>query len=181
MDNSFTCILNCAGMPVETFRVQSPFVSLGILFLGALFGLMRVRKLKLALCPSLVLAALVVGLCQAGQAQDYDLTAPDTEWREVPVSGGVTLFQNVRIFDGKSPALSTPSNVLVKGNTIERISASPITVDTNTNVRVIAAEGAGADARPHRRALACVYGGHTPVAPDDRRPPIPSSVGCATG
>jgi len=128
-------------MPMEPFRVQSPFVSLGILFLGALFGLKRVRKLKLALCPSLVLAALVVGLCQAGQAQDYDLTAPDTEWREVPVSGGVTLFQNVRIFDGKSPALSTPSNVLVKGNTIERISASPITVDTNTNVRVIAAEG----------------------------------------
>jgi imidazolonepropionase-like amidohydrolase len=30
---------------------------------------------------------------------------------------------------------------LVRGNTIERISASPITVDTNDNVRVIAAEG----------------------------------------
>ena len=119
-------------MPVETLRVQSPFVSLGILFLGALFGLTRVRKLKLALCPSLVLAALVVGLCQAGQAQDYDLTAPDTEWREVPVSGGVTLFQNVRIFDGQSAALSAPSNVPIRGNTIERISASPITVDTNT-------------------------------------------------
>ena len=109
--------------------------------MGALFGLTMVRKLKLALYPSLVLAALLVGFCQAGLAQDYDLTAPDTEWREVPVSGGVTLFQNVRIFDGKSPALSTPSNVLVRGNTIERISASPITVDTNTNVRVIAAEG----------------------------------------
>lgn len=138
-------------MPVKFFRVQSPLVSLGILFLGAFFDrkrklqplplLTRVRKLKLALGPSLVLVALFVGLCQAGRAQDYDLTAPDTEWREVPVSGGVTLFQNVRIFDGKSPALSTPSNVLVKGNTIERISASPITVDTNTDVRVIAAEG----------------------------------------
>ena len=31
--------------------------------------------------------------------------------------------------------------MLVRGNTIERISASPITVDTNANVRVIAANG----------------------------------------
>jgi imidazolonepropionase-like amidohydrolase len=31
--------------------------------------------------------------------------------------------------------------VLVKGNTIERISASPITVDTKTDVRVITANG----------------------------------------
>ena len=43
--------------------------------------------------------------------------------------GGATLFQNVRIFDGKSAALSAPSNVLVKGNTIERISVTPITVE----------------------------------------------------
>ena len=49
-------------------------------------------------------------------------------------AGAVTLFQNVRIFDGKSAALSAPSNVLVRGNTIERISVSPITVDTNANV-----------------------------------------------
>ena len=32
----------------------------------------------------------------------------------------LTLFQNVRIFDGKSAALSAPSNVLVKGNVIEQ-------------------------------------------------------------
>jgi imidazolonepropionase-like amidohydrolase len=50
-----------------------------------------------------------------------------------------TLFQNVRIFDGKTAALSTPSDVLVKGNTIARISASPITVDPETTV--IAAGG----------------------------------------
>ena len=31
--------------------------------------------------------------------------------------------------------------MLVRGNTIERISASPITVDANANVRVIAADG----------------------------------------
>jgi imidazolonepropionase-like amidohydrolase len=43
-----------------------------------------------------------------------------------PVSAGVTLFQNVRIFDGKSGSLSAPSSVLIKGNVIERISAVPI-------------------------------------------------------
>jgi imidazolonepropionase-like amidohydrolase len=37
-----------------------------------------------------------------------------------------TLFQNVRIYDGKSSTLSAVSNVLVKGNRIERISAQPI-------------------------------------------------------
>ncbi|WP_287158980.1 amidohydrolase family protein [Mesorhizobium sp.] len=36
------------------------------------------------------------------------------------------LFENVRIFDGKGAALSAPSNVLVQGNVIARISTSPI-------------------------------------------------------
>ncbi len=53
-----------------------------------------------------MLAALAIGLLHASLA-----------------AGAVTLFQNVRIFDGKSSALSGPSNVLVRGNTIERISA----------------------------------------------------------
>lgn len=50
-----------------------------------------------------------------------------------------TLFNNVRIFDGNSGVLSAPSNVLVKGNKIERISASPIAADSS--VAVIAGGG----------------------------------------
>jgi len=57
------------------------------------------------------------------------------------VSGGATLFQNVRVFDGRSSVLSAPSNVLVKGGMIERISASPIAVDANANIRTIAGGG----------------------------------------
>ena len=53
----------------------------------------------------------------------------------------VTLFQNVYIFDGKSAELSAPSNVLVRGNIIERISADPIAVSADDNVRVISADG----------------------------------------
>jgi len=94
------------------------------------------------LWPSLAVAALLVGLCQPGWGQvgDAVLGAPGLEPSRTPlVSGTGTLFQNVRIFDGKSPVLSAPSNVLVRGNTIERISANPIAVDTNAKVHVIAA------------------------------------------
>ena len=47
----------------------------------------------------------------------------------------------MRIFDGKNSALSAPADVLVRGQTIDRISASPIAVDATANVRVIAANG----------------------------------------
>jgi imidazolonepropionase-like amidohydrolase len=50
------------------------------------------------------------------------------------------LFQNVRIFDGKSAALSAPSNVLVRGNTIEKISTEPIALD-NANITTIDGRG----------------------------------------
>jgi imidazolonepropionase-like amidohydrolase len=102
-----------------------------------------VRKLKLPLYPLLVTAALLVGLCRASLGQgDADLEAPGLAPFHATLAGGATtLFQNVRIFNGKSAALSAASNVLVKGNTIEQISVSPITVETNADVRVIAANG----------------------------------------
>jgi imidazolonepropionase-like amidohydrolase len=52
-----------------------------------------------------------------------------------------TLFQDVRIFDGRSAALSAPSDVLVRGNLIERIFPGRITVDADDDVHVIAADG----------------------------------------
>jgi imidazolonepropionase-like amidohydrolase len=111
--------------------------------LGMPFGATMVRKLKLALYPLLVTAALLVGLCRASLGQgDADLEAPGlAPFHGTLAAAATTLFQNVRIFNGKSAALSAPSNVLVKGNTIERISVSPITVETNADVRVVAANG----------------------------------------
>ncbi len=58
-----------------------------------------------------------------------------------PASGAVTLFENVRVFDGKSATLSAPSNVLVRGNKIETISAQPIPVDRRADTRIIAGGG----------------------------------------
>jgi imidazolonepropionase-like amidohydrolase len=101
-----------------------------------------VQKLKLALYPLLVVA-LFAGLSRASLGQgDADLEAPGLPPFHTTLAGdATTLFRNVRIFNGKSAALSAPSNVLVRGNVIERISVSPIAVDGNTNIRVIAADG----------------------------------------
>ena len=49
------------------------------------------------------------------------------------------MFDNVRIFDGKGASLSAPSNVLIKGNIIERISTEPIVA--GPGVTVIAGNG----------------------------------------
>src|SRR5438132_2127912 len=120
-------------------------VSVPIMGLSARSWSLRkvLQKLKIVLCPSPVLVALLVGFCQVSLGQgDADLEAPGlAPFPTTLADGGVTLFQNVRVFDGKSAALSAPSNVLVRGNTVERISVNPITVDTNTKVRVISADG----------------------------------------
>jgi imidazolonepropionase-like amidohydrolase len=55
-------------------------------------------------------AALVLGMCTAASADDV-------------------VFENVRIFDGRGAALSAPSNVLIKGNVIARISTSAIAAE----------------------------------------------------
>jgi imidazolonepropionase-like amidohydrolase len=56
------------------------------------------------------------------------------------------LFENVRIFDGKNDSLSAASNVLVSGNTIEKISTEPIPIDGAANVTLI--EGGGRTLMP---------------------------------
>lgn len=77
-----------------------------------------------------MLAFLLLALCQVAQVQEAQgATAAAT-----PAAGAATLFQNVRIFDGKSGALSALSNVLVRGNTIERIAAGPIPAEAGAAV-----------------------------------------------
>jgi adenine deaminase len=74
------------------------------------------------------LLLIAVGLASAARAQGNP-----------PANASATLFQNVRIFDGKGDSLSTPSNVLIKGNIIERISTEAITAEPG--VTVIAGNG----------------------------------------
>jgi len=81
------------------------------------------------------------------------LVAATAAWCDIPIaraqsapaaaaSAPVVVFRNVRVFDGRKPTLSGPVDVLVRGQTIERIAASPIVLaDGPTNVTVIAGNG----------------------------------------
>src|SRR4051794_15415961 len=51
------------------------------------------------------------------------------------------LFENVRIFDGKSDTLSASTNVLVRGSTIDKISKDPIAVDRGPSTKIVAGGG----------------------------------------
>ena len=74
------------------------------------------------------LPLLTVGLASSARAQGNP-----------PATTSATLFQNVSIFDGKGASLSAPSNVLIKGNIIERISTEPIAAEPS--VTIIAGNG----------------------------------------
>jgi imidazolonepropionase-like amidohydrolase len=69
------------------------------------------------------------------------LHGPCTAQQATSGAEASTLFQNVRVFDGKSGAISGPTNVLVTGRTIARISNAPIVVDPNARTTVIAGNG----------------------------------------
>jgi imidazolonepropionase-like amidohydrolase len=71
------------------------------------------------------------------------LAAPLNAQTPAPVS---TVIQNVRIFDGTGSRLSGPSHVLVRGNRIERISATPIAVDRRADTVLI--DGGGRTLMP---------------------------------
>jgi imidazolonepropionase-like amidohydrolase len=53
----------------------------------------------------------------------------------------VIIFENVRIFDGKSDSLSANMNVLIRGSTIEKISKDPIPVNLGIGTRTIVGGG----------------------------------------
>lgn len=77
-----------------------------------------------------ILGALVsIGLAASAGAHSALQQAPEGDASPPPATGAApaaTLFTNVRIFDGTHGRLSVPSNVLVQGNTIARISAGAI-------------------------------------------------------
>jgi len=87
---------------------------------------------------SLLVAAALCGSCDLSMAQQ----APST----LSAEGTVTVFQNVRVFDGKNATLSGPSYVLIRGNKIETISTQPIPVDRRADTRLI--EGGGRTLMP---------------------------------
>ena len=83
--------------------------------------------MKILVAPvALSVALLVLSVAVCAQQPSRPETTP-----------AVTLFQNVRVFDGKNLTLTGPTNVLVRGNTIERISNVPIPADRSGNTQII--------------------------------------------
>lgn len=76
-----------------------------------------------------ILMAVVLGLGGSAFAQTQS------------AEPSITVFENVRIFDGKSGSLSGNVNVLIRGNTIERISTDPIRVIVSAGDRIIVGGG----------------------------------------
>lgn len=58
-----------------------------------------------------------------------------------PSPTDVAIFQNVRIFDGTRGQLSAPSNVLIRGNKIEKILTAPIPTDLSAKAQMIEGNG----------------------------------------
>jgi imidazolonepropionase-like amidohydrolase len=87
-------------------------------------GAFDLRRLATPLSKLVVLSLSIFGwLSSAAPAQDSH--------------PGAVLFEDVRIFDGKSAGLSGPTNVLIRGNKIEKISTAPIPVDRADTTRII--------------------------------------------
>src|SRR5215470_3823851 len=80
----------------------------------------------------------------------FALNTINATWAESPSpsvnAGPVTVFSNVRIFDGKSDKLSALTNVLVRGNKIEKISSQPIPTDRRADTVLI--DGGGRTLMP---------------------------------
>ncbi|MGA9523019.1 MAG: amidohydrolase family protein [Myxococcaceae bacterium] len=71
--------------------------------------------------------------------------APSLHAQTTP-SPTATVFQNVRIFDGKTGRLSGPSHVLIRGNKIVRVSATPLAADRSPGTVLI--DGGGRTLMP---------------------------------
>jgi imidazolonepropionase-like amidohydrolase len=86
---------------------------------------------------AMVIAAAIALVFMSGLAGPLGAQAPHA---------AATVFQNVRIFDGKSHQLSGPSHVLVRGNRIERVSSTPIPTDRRADTVLI--DGGGRTLMP---------------------------------
>jgi imidazolonepropionase-like amidohydrolase len=125
-------ILDIVFTTIEEFAVPTTGFNMSHRNALAARGALEVHRMNYMSRRTFVVTLLLmgVGLPPAVRAQD----SPQA-------SGPVTLFENVRIFDGKSATLSAPSNVLVRGNKIETISTQPIAVDRRADTRIIAGGG----------------------------------------
>ena len=71
-----------------------------------------IRRIRPTVYAAVVGMTVCMGFSGLAAAQDLDIQGPGLDPIVSSVTEGATLFRNVRIFDGSSPELSAPSNVL---------------------------------------------------------------------
>jgi imidazolonepropionase-like amidohydrolase len=96
-------------------------------------------------CAVLSRRSLVAGLAAAAAGVALTRMAPVQAATAPKGSKAAVLFSNVKVFNGKA-AIPAPMNVLVRGNTIERVSAAPLSADSSANALVI--DGGGRTLMP---------------------------------
>jgi imidazolonepropionase-like amidohydrolase len=112
--------------------------------LAPLLDIVLQRTQRSGIGSRAILAGAAALVCAAALEPQRNVWAQASA--SASASGAVTLFENVLIFDGKGAALSTPSNVLIRGNVIERISTAPIAVDRRADTSII--DGGGRTLMP---------------------------------
>lgn len=92
---------------------------------------------------ALASTVLLVAACSKNPAEPKAIAAKSAPAATATVAAkpGAVLFRNVRIFNGAGDSLSDASNVLVRGNVIERISGGSIDADANAALTVIDGNG----------------------------------------
>jgi len=94
---------------------------------------MKIELLKRTLSLVLVSALAAIGHLPAASAQPSPAAAAPTI--------SAVLFRDVRVFDGRRAQLSGPVDVLVRGQTIERVAPTPMAGTDGTALTVIAGNG----------------------------------------
>jgi imidazolonepropionase-like amidohydrolase len=98
-----------------------------------------------ACCAVLSRRSLLAGLTAAAAGVALMKT---TSVQSAPTEPkGAVLFSNVKVFNGRV-SVPMPTNVLVRGNTIEHISSAPLTGDASANAFVIDGGGGGRTLMP---------------------------------
>src|SRR5215207_7581051 len=103
--------------------------------LAPLLDIVLQRTQRSGIGSRAILAGAAALVCAAALEPHRNVWAQASA--SAPAIGAITLFENVRILDDIGAALSTPSNVLIRGNIIERISTQPIAVDRRADTRSI--------------------------------------------
>lgn len=115
-------------------------------FLAFLFGLCQACQPQAAATATAPEAAATPAVRAPTAATAADASVPAASTGATAKAVHEVLIKDVRVFDGTGAPVSGPSNVLVRGNHIAKVSTAPIQTDPGADVTVI--DGGGRTLMP---------------------------------